>query len=308
MARGRLIKGSNLKFDPEFRFLLILDPALECWRDWAAQYWTTRPKANNHNNMQAALTAFMIEYLHGQDLHTLPLDEFFANGTTLPALDVALKLALTANEEARKTKHDYVSDFLDWVLLKRFSQPDSIGHRVLPGYLANPFPRRRVKSHGKGSDLTFAYVLKLDPKMEDWVTLAAQWLKDQKTAVDKRRASLDKFLVNYIHGQDLERNFGRFLLRETEKPDLVKVFIESKRDGTRTLQGADVTLNNNIANFLDWVLETRLGDPETGEWDRSRFHNPAPNQIRTCHKHPIGQGSPVHPLHSRTARDAGTGT
>jgi hypothetical protein len=37
------------------------------------------------------------------------------------------------------------------------------------------------------ADLSFAHVLKLDPKMEDWRSLAAEWLKDQKTAVDKRR-------------------------------------------------------------------------------------------------------------------------
>ena len=272
MARGALVKGTNLKFDPEFRFLLSLDPALEGWRDWAAQYWTTRPKVNN--NIQAALSAFLIDYLHGQGLHTLPPDEFFANGTTVPALDVALKLDLTVDTRNAKSKHDFVSDFLDWILLEKFAQPDAQGHRVVSEHLANPFPRRRVKQNGRGSDLSFTHLLKLDPTLEDWRCLATDWLKDQKSNVSGRRNALDKFVVQYIHGQNLERNFGRYLLRETEKPDFAKVIVESKRKGTQTLQGADVKLNNNIANFLDWVLENRLGDPETGEWDRSRFHNP----------------------------------
>jgi hypothetical protein len=32
------------KFDPEFRFLLDLDPALEGWRAWAAEYWVGLPR------------------------------------------------------------------------------------------------------------------------------------------------------------------------------------------------------------------------------------------------------------------------
>jgi hypothetical protein len=81
--------------------------------------------------------------------------------------------------------------------------------------------------------------------------------------------------VNYIHGQNLERNYGRFLLRETEKPDFAQVIVaKPNARARRTLQGADVTINNNVADFLDWVWRTQLGDPETGEWDRSRFHNP----------------------------------
>jgi len=272
MARGRLIKGSNLKFDPELRFLLSLDPALERWRDWAAQYWATWP--NTNSNMRAALSAFLINYLHGQGLHTLAPNEFFANKTKLPAPDAALELDSIANKNNANVKHDFVSDFLDWVLLEKFAQPDANGHRVVPEQLANPFPRRRVKYLGKGSDLSFAYVLKLDPKLEDWRSLAAEWLKDQKSSVSQRRNALDGFLVEYIHGQGLERNFGRFLLRDTKKPDLAKVFVEAKREGTRTLKRNDVPANNDVADFLDWVLATRLGDPETGEWDRSRFHNP----------------------------------
>lgn len=272
MARGAVIKGSGLKFDPEFRFLLSLDPALEDWRDWAAQYWSTQPKTNNR--MQAALTAFLVDYLHGKGLYALPPDAYFAKATELPAPDASLKLHLQGKPENAHSKHDYVSDFLDWLLIEKFGQPDAKGHRVVPPHLANPFPRRRFKNQSKGSDLSFAHVLKLDPKLEDWRCLAAEWLKDQKSAVHRRRLALDKFLVQYIHGQSQERNFGRFLLRDTDKPNLAKVLVEGKREGTQTLQGADVNINNMVADFLEWVLATRLGDPETGEWDRSRFHNP----------------------------------
>lgn len=270
MGKGKTIKGTNLHFDPEFRFLLSLDPAMEGWRDWAAQYWTTRPKTNT--NMQGALNAFLISYLHAHGLHTMAPDAFFAKGSTLPAPEVALEMKV--GKDSAIKKHDIVSDFLDWVLREKFTRPDAQGHRVVPDHLANPFPRRRAKNHGKTWDLSFAHVLKLDPRLEDWRSLATEWLKGQKNGLSMRRNALDRFLVKYIHGQDLERNFGRFLLRDTEKPDLSKVLVEAKREGKRTLQRIDVQSYNIIADFLDWVLTTWLGDPDTGVWDRSRFHNP----------------------------------
>ncbi|WP_148717171.1 gamma-mobile-trio integrase GmtZ [Chitinolyticbacter meiyuanensis] len=259
------------KFDPDFRFLLDLDPALEGWRAWAKEYLAGIPKKSNE--MLSALSAFLVTYLHGQGLHSLSPEAFFARDRALPALDAALRLGLLSNQSFNN-KYDAVSDFIDWILRQKLAQADADGHRVVPPHLANPFPRKRVKNHGKISDLSFAHVLELDPKLEDWRSLATEWLKDQKMAVAKRRNVLDIFLVRYIHGQNLERNYGRFLLRETEKPDFAQVIVGAKKRGTQTLQAEDVGFCNCAADFLDWVLETKLGDPQTGVWDTSRFHNP----------------------------------
>lgn len=259
-------------FDPEFRFLLDIDPALEGWRAWAAEYWAGAPKTSP--SMQSGLTAFLITYLHGQGLHTLPAEAFFAQDGGLPAPDAALGLGLITKETNALNKHDTVSDFLDWILRHKLAVADAEGDRMVPSHLANPFPRRQTKMHGKVSDLSFAHVLKLDPKLEDWRSLAAEWLKAQKSNVSFRREALDKFLIAFIHGQNLERNYGRFLLREAEKPDFAEVVVGAKREGTQTMKAGDVKYNNTAADFLDWVLTAKLGDPETGEWDRSRFHNP----------------------------------
>ena len=259
-------------FDTEFRFLLDIDPTLEGWRAWAAEYWAGSPKTNNA--MQSGLTAFLVTYLHGQGLHTLPAEALFAQDGGLPAPDAALRLDLITTEKAALHKHDMVSDFLDWILREKLAVPDADGHRVVPPSLANPLPRIRLKTHGKQSDLSFSHVLQLDPKLEDWRGLAAEWLKNQKISVDLRRKALDNFLIAFIHGQDLERNYGRFLLREAEKPNFAEVIVGAKREDTQSLQARDVNVNNIAADFLDWVLTTKLGDPETGEWDRSRFHNP----------------------------------
>lgn len=267
------------KFDPEFRFLLNLDPALEDWRAWAAEYWAGLPRTSS--NIQTALIAFLVSYLHGQGQHTLSPEAFFARARILPAPDAALGLALLSSENNAQKKHDTVSDFLDWILRQKLSVLDADGHRVVPPHLANPFPRRRVKNHGKQSDLRFAHVLQLDPKLEDWRSLAAEWLTNQKSSVAQRRNALDRFLTHYLHGQNLERNFGRFLLRESEKPDFAQVIVAAKQLGLQTLQAGDVRSTNYAADFIDWVLVTRLGDPETGEWDRSRFHNPIARQTKS---------------------------
>ncbi len=270
MRKGQKIHAGT--FDPEFRFLLDIDPALEGWKAWAAEYWAGLPTKGY--NEQSALTAFLVKYLHDQGLHTLPDEAFFSKDGDLPAPDAALKLDLQSSEKASKRKYDVVSDFLDWILRTKLAVLDTDGDRIVPSHLANPFTRKQVKNHGKESDLSFSHVLKLDSKLEDWRNVVAEWMKNQKTGVSSRREALDKFLVHYIHGQDLERNYGRFLLRETEKPDLVQVLISAKRKGPQSIQADDVRYSNNIANFLDWVLATKLGDPETGEWDTSRFHNP----------------------------------
>lgn len=274
MQRRKGQKKTIEKFDPEFRFLLDLDPALEGWRAWAAEYWAGLPRKTS--SQKAGLTAFLVTYLHGQGLHTLSAEAIFARDGELPEPDTALGLALINSEREAQKKHDAVSDFLDWVLREKLSVLDADACRVVPPHLAHPFPRRAVKVLTKTSDLSFAHLLRLDPKLEDWRSLAAEWMKDQKTAVAALRHALDRFLIHYIHGQNLERNYGRFLLRETEKPDFAPVLVSSKRRGAQTLRRSDVETNNAIADFLDWVLATKLGDPETGAWDTSRFHNPIP--------------------------------
>jgi hypothetical protein len=107
------------KFDPEFRFLLDLDPALEGWRAWAAEYWASLPKVDS--TLRKALCDFLVHYLHSQGLHKLALAEIFAVGKPLPELDTVLGLGLISSQSLNR-KHDSVSDFLEWVLRNQRSR------------------------------------------------------------------------------------------------------------------------------------------------------------------------------------------
>jgi hypothetical protein len=261
------------KYDPDFRFLLALDPVFETWRAWAAQWMSEQ---NDSTKKRAALGRFFVAYLHAHGLHSLPPADLFRADTRLPDLGAALGFD-QVSEESKKEKQNCVGDFLNWVLRTHLAEADAEGHRVVPANLHHPFPRTRVKFTGKMSDLGFSHVLSLDPCMADWQALASEWLGAQKTSVARCREALDKFLVKYLIGRDLDRNPIRFLHRDTPKLPLIDVLMSNKTRGTKdVVSGADVVLNNWITNFLGWVLDTKLSDEESGEWDRSRFHNPVP--------------------------------
>ncbi len=66
---GQKITGTDQQFDPEFRFLLALDPTFEEWRVLASKWW---PLARRSSPMKNGLTAFFVTYLHGQGLDKSP--------------------------------------------------------------------------------------------------------------------------------------------------------------------------------------------------------------------------------------------
>jgi hypothetical protein len=193
MASGGKIKGTALNFDPEFRFLLEIDPDFEDWRALAAERYSTQKISSNQ---AAALAAFFMRYLHALKLDKRPVALFEA-GNRLP--DLWTSLGLDSITEGRANmQHDTISDFLDWVLRNKLTEPDAEGHWVVPAHLANPFPRHRAKRTGKQSDLSFSYVTALDPRMAHWRELAGEWLSAQKRGVANCCKALDKFLVTYL--------------------------------------------------------------------------------------------------------------
>jgi hypothetical protein len=253
------IKNTKLNFDPEFRFLLDLDPAFEEWQLLAAQWWAEQKKSTAKSS---AVTAFFLRYLHEQGLDKRAV-AIFERSARLPELWATLGSdALT--EVCGKQRHDTISDFLDWVLRTYLAEPDIDGHRVVPQRLHHPFPRLAPKISRKGADLTFSHVLALDPKLEDWRQLAAEWLGGQKSGVSIKRIAIDKFLVQYIDGQKLERNPITFLTRTTPKPVFKEVIVAAKKKGSIGSAGVeDIKCNNWLAEFLDWVLAEKLSFEDT---------------------------------------------
>lgn len=266
------IKGTDQNFDPEFRFLLALDPAFEDWRglvvEWYGQQRTT-------GNKTVALSAFFVRYIHAQSIDKQPAT-LFETSTRLPDLWATLELGKQAEKKGRAA-HDTISDLLDWVLRTKLAQLDSDGYLLVPTHLKNPFHRLRPKITGKGSDITFSHVLALDPRMVHWQELAAEWLGTQKSSVAIRREGLDKFLVKYILGCDLPHHPMLFLSRSTHKPVFSEVLVEKKEKGTvDSLNAGDIKLNNHVVDFIDWVLLEKLSleDDKGHRIVPHELHNP----------------------------------
>lgn len=266
-------------FDTEFRFAIEHNPALAPWADLLRDYWAAelpgKTKATARSQA-SALTKFAITYLHGQCFAELSVDAFFEKGRALPPLETVMEVSRAVEF---MNQYNDVIDFLDWVLRERLSVEDADGHWVVPMHLALPFQRLRKKNHGKEGDLDFMHVLRLDPKLEDWRALAAVWLKEQVSGVAKKRAALDAFLTDYLHGHDLDRNFGLFLLRSTPKPAFMDARLAAKSKGSSVASAEDIDYNNYVSDFLNWVLKTKLSDE--GLWDDTRFHNPVPRLKKT---------------------------
>jgi hypothetical protein len=124
-----------------------------------------------------------------------------------------------------------------------------------------------AKRQRKSEDLDFTYIAQLDPELEEWRVLAAEWAKGQKQAQDNKKLALDKFLANYIHGLDLEKHPAQFLASSYEPPvsfyDHLQIKMKAKQ-------------NNYIVKFLDWVLEAHFSaeDDDGHKVIAPGFHNP----------------------------------
>jgi len=184
MARsGAKIKGTDLNFDPEFRFLLELDPDFEPWRQLAAE-WLTQ-QTSDVETKRISLTKFFVRYLHVLKLDKSP-EALFRQDVILPDMWAALELG-NISEIKVKRQHDIISDFLDWVLRTHLAELDQEGHRVVPTHLGHPFPRVRpkgnkIKGTGVNFDPEFRFLLELDPAFEPWRKLAAEWWAQQTSS------------------------------------------------------------------------------------------------------------------------------
>lgn len=290
---GQRITGTKQKFDPEFRFLLALDPAFEEWRILASEWWS---KERRSDAIQRGMTAFFIVYLMGQSLDKSPR-RLLDSSTQVPDLWTTLEPGSVSKAFAQQ-RHDGVSDFIDWVLREKFAEPNADGHRIVSAQWRNPFPRKGTKQHGKRGNLTFSHVLTIDPRMAVWVAYAAEYIQTIRASQAHRMLSIDAFLTRYVIAQNQPRDPLEFLKRTTDKPAVIDILVRTKsKHFCRTSDEAPsnkpsilfIKHNAHISDFIDWVLLEKLSvKGEHG--DRvipAVFHNPVERLSRT------GTGAPT---------------
>lgn len=126
--------------------------------------------------------------------------------------------------------------------------------------------------------------------MEEWRSLAAEWLSQQRKAMSTKRDALESFLLIYAIEAEIERNPFKFLLKTTPKPSFFDVFVVSKRRNTpnaTSIDDAGTRFNNAICDFIDWVIKEKLSAPDdNGQFIvPHEFHNPF-RKLSWCHSLP----------------------
>lgn len=126
---------------------------------------------------------------------------------------------------------------------------------------------------GTSSDITLSYATTLDPSLEQWRILAAEWLGTLREGKSSAMDSLKVFLVDYVHGKRLETDPAKFLRAEYLAPCLYASCLSHlKTKGQVMKQFA------NVSRFLGYVL-THYYSVEDDNGIRivpSEFRNPIP--------------------------------
>lgn len=139
------------------------------------------------------------------------------------------------------------------------------------------------KRGGEGSyvaDRELTWISSDYPHLDEWRSLAAQWLKEQESSVATRLASLRVFVRAYLHEQlyqaGLPHSPERVLARSVLLPDYWTTCMQRYAKDVGRVQ------NNYVHDFLNWVLLTELSEPD----DHGRpvvspqFHNPVTKKAR----------------------------
>lgn len=138
----RILKTTDL----DFTHITKLDPELEEWRAFAAEW--IKEQRRIQDRKRDTLSKFLSSYIHGLGLEKYPV-KFLASSYEPP---VSFYDHLQVKKKAEMS--NYIVDFLDWVLETHFSAEDDDGHKVnAPGF-RNPFSKQKAKGGAAESNKT----------------------------------------------------------------------------------------------------------------------------------------------------------
>ena len=127
------------------------------------------------------------------------------------------------------------------------------------------------KNVGQTKDITFRWVTEIDSGLEQWRSLAEEWLVTVKRGKQRAIKSIGKFLNNYIHKQDLTKVPSEFLNRSYPAVSFYESCYSQRKsmdDGLKSMR--------HVENFLNWVLENYFSveDDMGNKLVPTEYHNP----------------------------------
>lgn len=126
--------------DLEFNYVLAVDPEIEPWRAFAAEWFDKQ--INGRNMKRQALHKFLTNYLPQLGPAKFP-QTFFLRSTLLPEIRDQLQ-GIQPKGVAKVVNH--IHDFLNWVLDEAIAVEDDHGRNIIPAEFRNPIPR--IKNSG----------------------------------------------------------------------------------------------------------------------------------------------------------------
>lgn len=130
---------------------------------------------------------------------------------------------------------------------------------------------RKRKNLGQSKDITFSWITQIDPKMEQWRSLAEEWLDTIIRGKNEAIKAMGKFLNDYIYKHNLTKVPAEFLRRDYQ----IHSFYDLCFTNFKSV-GDNIKKMRHIENFLNWVLENYFSveDDMGNKIVPSEYHNP----------------------------------
>lgn len=108
---------------------------------------------------------------------------------------------------------------------------------------------RIAKIRSSTRDVAFLYLKDIDPKLEQWRVLAAEWVATLTASVDVGVNTLKLFLVDYVHEHRLPTDPAAFLRSDYKPPCFYEICL-ARRKSKSSVQSA----YGSLTRFLGYVL------------------------------------------------------
>lgn len=239
-------------------------PEWQEWRSFGIEWLNGSDK--DTETKRTALSFFFLYYLSERKLNISPM-VFLDVDFSAPSYEDTLN-EYPMHSEAWHRNHDYVVDFLDWIMGAYQTKVPKGGTPTVPLNIRNPFARKKIKRHGVREDTELKYLTQCDPRMEDWRVLAAEWVNspDQERDYATKLNAFKIFFCDYVINCKLTSNPYTFLRKDYVKPPFrssmdtkgLNFGKQKKRSANSETPPHLTRYNNHIHNFLQWILEDKL--------------------------------------------------
>lgn len=129
---------------------------------------------------------------------------------------------------------------------------------------------------GQSKDVTFRWVTEIDPELEQWRSLAEEWMSTVVRGKGHAIIALGKFLYNYLHERNITKIPAEFLKRDYP----AESFYYSCLSQVKTREYVRKCLQK-VNAFLNWVLENyfSIEDDLGNKVVPIEYHNPISIEI-----------------------------